>query len=92
VHNYVASFFTHYDALVFFQWLENRRVSAKLIPVPRKVSTSCGTGVIFVCESPEQAVSYCTDTHGSELEAAFSEQDGVYTKIWDADDSAKSRV
>lgn len=44
---YVATFFSHYDAITFAQNLAAKGIAAKPMPVPRRVSSSCGTGVRF---------------------------------------------
>lgn len=44
---YVATFFTHYDALLFQRHAEALGVSGQLAPVPRKLSSSCGTCLLF---------------------------------------------
>lgn len=45
--SYVATFFSHYDAVAFAQMLKGRRIEAKPMPVPRRLSSSCGTCVRF---------------------------------------------
>ncbi len=44
---YIATFFSHYDALTFAQSLQALGIAAQPMPVPRRVSSSCGTGVKF---------------------------------------------
>lgn len=44
---YVATFFTHYDALVFQRQALALGVVGQLAPVPRKLSSSCGTCLLF---------------------------------------------
>lgn len=44
---YIATFFTHYDAVVFAQKLSAQNISAHCCPVPRELSSSCGTAVRF---------------------------------------------
>lgn len=45
--NYVATFHSHYGALTFCKELQNAAIPAELIPVPRKLSSSCGICVSF---------------------------------------------
>lgn len=49
---YIATFHTHYDATRFF-----RRVrplaDVRMKPVPRALSSSCGTCVVFTAEGAE---------------------------------------
>lgn len=44
---YIATFFSHFGAIRFHKRLQERGVPAKMMPVPRKVSSSCGTCVRF---------------------------------------------
>ncbi|MCL2572824.1 MAG: DUF3343 domain-containing protein [Defluviitaleaceae bacterium] len=48
MNKYIATFYSHYDAIVFYDHLKKKGVEAKLAPTPRKVSASCGTCVIFL--------------------------------------------
>lgn len=41
--DYIVTFFTHYDAVNCSRRLEKKGVSIRLAPVPRKLSSSCGT-------------------------------------------------
>ena len=47
MNDYIATFFTHHDALVYKRDLDKIKVKAKLMPVPRKLSSSCGTCISF---------------------------------------------
>ena len=75
MHSYVATFFSHYDALTFFNFLKERGETAKLIPVPRKVSASCGTCVAFELDDG-------MDFHGHEIEAVYRESSEGFVNIW----------
>ena len=50
MNSYIATFYSHYDAMTFFNFLKDKNITAKLMPVPRKISASCGTCVSFVCD------------------------------------------
>jgi len=65
-NNYIATFYSHYDALTFYSYLKNKDIKAKLMPVPRKVSASCGTCVSY---STDLEISYTI----SEIEALYLE-------------------
>ncbi len=54
---YVATFFSHYDAILFAQALKARGIEAKPMPVPRRISSSCGTGVRFQTDLDVAALS-----------------------------------
>ena len=47
MNTYLATFFTHHDALVYKRALDSIGIKAKLMPVPRKLSSSCGTCISF---------------------------------------------
>lgn len=75
MNKYIATFFSHYDALTFFDFLKGKNITAKLMPVPRKLSASCGTCVSFSTDAEIDFSSY-------EIEAVYVEtEDGVLKKI-----------
>lgn len=41
--SYIATFFTHYDAMLFRSSAKELDIPATLAPVPRSLSSSCGT-------------------------------------------------
>jgi len=75
MNKYVATFFSHYDALTFFNLMKERGIAAELAPVPRKVSASCGTCVVFDSDLIE-AFPDC------EIEAIYIETDGKFSEVW----------
>ena len=42
---YIATFYSHFGAIRYKRLCESRRMAAKLMPVPRDLSSSCGTCV-----------------------------------------------
>ena len=44
---HLATFYTHYGAMRFYKYCEKNGVSAKMMPVPRELSASCGVCVRF---------------------------------------------
>lgn len=44
---YVATFFSHFDATRFRHLCRERSLECKLAPVPRSLSSSCGTCAFF---------------------------------------------
>ena len=74
MNSYIVTFFSHYDALTFFNFLKGNNITAKLMPVPRKVSASCGTCVSFISGSK-------IDFAGHELEAIYIETGGGFSKV-----------
>ena len=58
---YIATFFTHFGAVRFKRECDRAGISARMMPVPRSLSSSCGTCVRFeadagtsVPETPER--------------------------------------
>ena len=50
--DYVATFHTHLSALMTCRNLKNSGVDACMMPVFRKLSSSCGTCVVYRAQSP----------------------------------------
>jgi hypothetical protein len=40
---YIATFFTHYGAIKFRAYAKEQHIACTLMPVPRVLSSSCGT-------------------------------------------------
>ena len=49
---YIATFYSHFGAIRFKKLCDSRQVAAKVMPVPRDLSSSCGTCVGFEGEIP----------------------------------------
>ena len=64
MQTYIATFFSHFGAIRFNKDLKAIGLSGKLMPVPRRVSSSCGTCVKFEAESD-------TVVHSDDLEQLF---------------------
>jgi len=52
MEHYIATFHTHLSALRTSRTLAARGVGARMMPVPRKVSSSCGTCVSYEAAEP----------------------------------------
>ncbi|MCL2248555.1 MAG: DUF3343 domain-containing protein [Oscillospiraceae bacterium] len=50
--NYLATFYTHYGAMLFHKHCKKENIRSKLAPVPRELSSSCGVCVKFESDSP----------------------------------------
>lgn len=48
---YVATFYSHFGAIRFKKELEDMGIPVRLGPVPRYLSSSCGTCVFFSAEA-----------------------------------------
>lgn len=51
---YIATFFTHFAAVNFSRQLKGTDKKPMLMPVPRKLSSSCGTCVKFLLDGDIQ--------------------------------------
>lgn len=65
---YIATFHTHLSALMTSRALAGLGVKAQMMPVPRKLSSSCGTCVRYLAEDPH-------------LNAMDEDVEAVYEKI-----------
>ena len=52
VSGYIATFHTHLSALLTCQSLTACGAAARMMPVPRKLSASCGTCVVYQAAAP----------------------------------------
>ena len=48
---YIATFYSHFGAVRYRKLCDGRRWSARLAPVPRALSSSCGTCVCYEGDS-----------------------------------------
>ncbi|HHY78079.1 MAG TPA: DUF3343 domain-containing protein [Clostridiales bacterium] len=44
---YIATFFSHFGAIKYGKFLSSKKISSETMPVPRKLSSSCGVCVKF---------------------------------------------
>ena len=68
MREYVATFHTHLSALLTSRALTRLGVKAQMMPVPRKLSSSCGTCVRYQADGPL-------------LEAMDADVEGVYEVV-----------
>ncbi len=50
--HYIAAFYSHYGAVHYKSLCEELHIKAELMPVPRRLSSSCGTCVSYNAVSP----------------------------------------
>ena len=68
MREFVATFHTHLSALMTSRKLTAMGVTARMMPVPRKLSSSCGTCVVYTAAE-------------SHLDAMDEDVEGVYEVI-----------
>ena len=56
MREYIATFHTHLSALMTSRTLTELGIQARMMPVPRKLSSSCGTCVRYLAEDPNLSV------------------------------------
>lgn len=52
MQQYIATFHTHLSALITSRTLSEKGIAARMMPVPRKLSSSCGTCVRYESQEP----------------------------------------
>lgn len=72
----IATFFSHFGAVRFKKDCDGRGWSAKLMPVPRDLSSSCGTCVRYEGELP--------DPVPQEAEQIVAVEAAGYRQLWRA--------
>lgn len=76
MEQFIATFHTHLAALRTCNALKKAGVTdAKLAPVPRKLSSSCGTCVFYACGEPQLA---CMD---ADVEAVYRRMGEEYVLL-----------
>lgn len=78
MNHYVATFHTHLAALKSHRALSAAGISARMAPVPRKISSSCGTCVLYQAQSP------CLELLDRDAEAVYS-VDASPHLLWSGD-------
>ena len=80
---YIATFHTHLSAMISSRNLKECGIESRMMPVPREVSSSCGTCLRYVASEPNM------DAMDIDVEKIFTlSDDGKYTLVRDFDDSA----
>ncbi len=59
----IVTFHTTNHALTFEKVMKGNKVNVKLMPVPRQVSSSCGTAAQFPCELRDEIIRTCLEQH-----------------------------
>lgn len=74
--DYLATFHTHLSALLTCQALQRAGLAARMTPVPRILSASCGTCVRFSAEWD------CRELLDRDAEGLYTGGDGAYRLLW----------
>lgn len=80
MNTYIATFFMHFGSIRFERLCKSKGIEARTMPVPRNLSSSCGTCVRYVADEP------LYDPDHDEMErTVLCKDDGTYTQLWEAD-------
>ena len=80
---YIATFFSHFGAMRFHKLCAERGWSAQLSPVPRALSSSCGTCVLF--QAAELTLKNVNQLITPELEQLVLDENG-YSFLYTAEE------
>ena len=80
MNEYIATFHTHLAALMTSRTLSQLGIAARMMPVPRKLSSSCGTCVRYTAADPtlsamDEDVEAVYEVHGSESYTLLMQKD-----------------
>ncbi|NLF34348.1 MAG: DUF3343 domain-containing protein [Clostridiales bacterium] len=75
--DYLLTFFTHYAAMRAARALEESGTPFAMMPVPRAVSSNCGTCVRCTCDTPPLSLA------GEDTEAIYAVEGAGYRLLYD---------
>ena len=76
---YIATFHTHLSAMLSCQALQSEGLTARMTPVPRALSSSCGTCVRYTADADQRQLL------DRDLEAVYADDNGAYTLLYQAE-------
>lgn len=79
-NTYVATFHTHVSALKTMRNMDNTGVTGRVNPVPRKLSSSCGSCVFFESDNPH------IELLDEDAESLYKLDNEDYILIWKDED------
>lgn len=74
--DYIATFFTQSGAIKYQRYLVSKKITAEIMPVPRKFSSSCGISVKFTMD--DDVFKYISDDIEKIYEMSSSEGKLIY--------------
>ena len=81
---YIATFFSHFGAIRFKKECEKKGWNGQLMPVPRNLSSSCGTCVQFWGPKTEE-VSWIETVVKDEVEQIVRIEGETYQVMWNGE-------
>ena len=84
---YLATFHTHYGAMLFHKYCGKKGIPAKMAPVPRELSASCGVCVRFEAVCPPKTVEH------EDMERCFAiASDGAYIPAEEVENDGREKA
>ena len=80
MNTYIATFFMHFGSIRYERLCRSKGLEARTMPVPRSLSSSCGTCVRY--RAPEPLFD---PAHDEMEQMVICNDDGTYTQIYKAD-------
>ena len=81
MNQFIATFYSHFGAIRYKKTCEDMGIIAKVMPVPRSLSSSCGT-----CVKYESEMHIIDQNHMDELEQIVKITDNGYEKVYSEED------
>jgi hypothetical protein len=75
----IATFYSHFGAIRFKRWCDGQHWSCRIMPVPRDLSSSCGTCVRYEGDLPGEIPE--------EVEQIVAVENGIYRPLYRAENS-----
>ena len=87
--NYIATFYTHFGAVSFRRKMTSSAQAVRMMPVPRALSSSCGTCVSFELPAQEALGTLLSETDfpmpgSTDLEAIYEVKQEGYALLYEA--------
>ena len=80
IMNYIVLFFTNSSAIKFARFIKNSNYIGELIPLPRKLTSSCGMGVKF------HFTSDLSEIVSDEIEKIYAVEGNQYKLVYRAEE------
>ena len=81
MNQYIATFYAHFGAIRYKRILSEQGIEAKVMPVPRALSSSCGT-----CVSYQHTEYFMPESYRDEIEQIVLATDSGYECLYRAED------
>ena len=80
MNTYIATFFMHFGSIRYERLCKSKGYQARTMPVPRSLSSSCGTCVKYTAPEP-----LYDPAHDEMEQMVICNEDGSYTQIYQAE-------